>query len=340
MKIGLLTGGGDAPGLNGIIEATSRCLLLQGLEVVGICDGFEGIFKKNIKPMSLLEMDGIHSQAGTYIGTSNRSGIEGREAEFISKYKELGLDGLVVAGGDGTFRCLEPVRDQVKIIGVPKTIDNDLPGTDATFGYDTACSVVSDAVDSVRATAVAHKRVIVVEVMGRTAGWIAVGGGIASYADAILIPEIPFDGESFKKFLLKKKEQTRGLVVVVAEGVTLEDSVERSKDKSGASVTVHDYGVGQRLVRWIEGNVGWESRSVVLGHLQRSRVPTTTDRFLTTAMGVKAAQLVLKQEWGSAVVFKNGRVVSDDLSVVMGAPRLVKPDHKWVRIGRAIGIHI
>lgn len=172
MRIGLLTGGGDAPGLNGIIEATSRALLLNKVDVVGICDGFEGVFKKNTIPINLKNLQGIHAQAGTFIGTSNRSGITGKEEEFLKKYKALKLDGLIVAGGDGTFRCLEPVSDKIKIIGVPKTIDNDLPGTDATFGYDTACSVVCDAVDSLRATAQAHKRVIVVEVMGRTAGWI------------------------------------------------------------------------------------------------------------------------------------------------------------------------
>lgn len=340
MKIGLLTGGGDAPGLNGVIEATSRCLLNNGQEVVGICDGFEGVFNKNVIPMTAKALEGIHAQAGTFIGTSNRSGIEGREKEFIKKYHQLGLDGLVVAGGDGTFRGLEAVKNEVKIIGVPKTIDNDLPGTDATFGYDTACSVVCEAVDSLRATALAHKRIIVVEVMGRTAGWIAIGGGIASYADAILIPEQKFDAKSFKEFLLEKKKNSRGLVMIAAEGVVLDEGVKRKKDKSGASVKVDDYGIGHRLMRWIEREVGWESRCVVLGHLQRSRMPTTTDRFLTTAMGAKAAHLAIKGEWGSAVIYKDGKVTSDSLDVIMGHPRLVAKDHKWVKIARALGIYI
>lgn len=330
MRIGLLTGGGDAPGLNGVIEATSRSLLMNKVEVFGICDGFEGVFKQNVITINLRNIQGIHSQAGTFIGTSNRSGIAGKEKEFLKKYKELKLDGLIVAGGDGTFRCLEPVSDKIKIIGVPKTIDNDLSGTDATFGYDTACSVVCDAVDSLRATALAHKRVIVVEVMGRTAGWIAVGGGIASYADAIFIPELQFDGKKFKKFLEDKKKTERGLVLVASEGVSLDGPLKRKKDKSGVSDVVHDYGIGYRLSKWIEKEVGWESRSVVLGHLQRSRTPTTTDRFLTTSMGIKAAKLALEQKWQQAVIYKNGKVTSAPIKDLMGAPRLVDKDHRWV----------
>jgi 6-phosphofructokinase 1 len=340
MRIGLLTGGGDAPGLNGIIEATSRALLLNKVEVVGIVDGFEGIFNKNGIKITAEKLEGIHAQAGTFIGTSNRSGIEGREKEFLKKYKDFGIEGLIVAGGDGTFRCLKPVQDQVKIIGVPKTIDNDLSGTDATFGYDTACSVVCEAVDSLRATAQAHRRVIVVEVMGRTAGWIALGGGIAGYADAIFVPELKFDGKAFAKFLKDQQKTRRGLIIVAGEGVVLEEPAVRKKDKSGASVVVHDYGVAHRLSRWITETVGWESRAVVLGHLQRSRVPTATDRFLTTAMGLKAAELALKKSWGSAVVFRNGKVESAPLLDVMGAPRLVEKDHRWVRMARNLGIFI
>jgi 6-phosphofructokinase 1 len=341
MRIGLLTGGGDAPGLNGIIEATSRALLKNNCEVVGICDGFEGVFGKNTIQINAQNILGIHSQAGTFIGTSNRSGIQGREKEFLKKYKELKLDGLIVAGGDGTFRCLEPVKDQVKIIGVPKTIDNDLSGTEATFGYDTACSVICDAVDSLRATALAHRRVIVVEAMGRTAGWLAIGGGIASYADAIFIPEIPFHSKKFTAFLKQRQKEIRGMVIVASEGVLIDDApVKRKKDKSGVSDVVQDYGIGHKLSRWIEKSVKWESRCVVLGHLQRSRMPTPTDRFLTTSMGLKAAELAMKRGWGSAVVFREGRVTSAPLQVVMGPPRLVDKDHRWVNMARGLGIFI
>jgi ATP-dependent phosphofructokinase / diphosphate-dependent phosphofructokinase len=340
MRIGLLTGGGDAPGLNGVIESTSRTLLMSGCEVVGICDGFEGVFNKNFMEINLKNIQGLHAQAGTFIGTSNKSGIAGKEKEFLKKYKDIGLDGIIVAGGDGTFRSLQKVSDKIKIIGVPKTIDNDLPGTEATFGYDTACSVVCEAVDSLRATALAHKRVIVVEVMGRTAGWIAIGGGLASYADAIFIPELKFDGKKFLAFLKEKKKTERGLVIVVSEGVSLSGPITRTKDKSGVSDVVGDYIVGHRLSKWVERETGWESRSVVLGHLQRSRVPTTTDRFLTTAMGIKAARLALGKKWGSAVVFRNGKISSCAVEELMGKPRLVDKDHRWVEMAKSLGIFV
>ena len=183
MRVGIMTGGGDAPGLNGIIESSCRVLLNQGYEVIGIEDGFEGIFEGRSKKITMEMIDGIHSQAGTLLGTSNKCGTKGREQEFVEKYKKLGLEGIIVAGGDGTFSGLLALKDDIKLIGVPKTIDNDLNGTDMTFGYDTACTVVAESVDALRATAEAHKRVILIEAMGRTAGWIALGGGLSGYAD-------------------------------------------------------------------------------------------------------------------------------------------------------------
>lgn len=340
MRIGILTGGGDAPGLNGVIEAATRTLLNSGHEVIGICDGFEGIFNKRILLLTLAEIDGIHAFAGTMLGSSNKSGTDGRERQFVNAYKELKLDGLIVAGGDGTFRGLQEVEHEIKVVGVPKTIDNDLSGTDATFGYDTACSVVSESVDSLRATATAHQRIIVVETMGRTAGWIALGGGMASMADAILIPERPVDHEALKKFLIEKTKHQRGIVVVVSEGVTLEAEVERRLDKSGESFVVHEYGIGRRLAKWLDREIDREARHVVLGHLQRSHPPTTTDRFLTTAMGIVAAQLAHSQKWGQAAAFKDGKVTDVPISDLMGQPRVVDKDHRWVQMCKALGIFI
>lgn len=192
-RIGIMTGGGDAPGLNGIIEASCRTLLRLGHQVIGIQDGFEGIF--NQKTVSLTEsfLEGVHSSAGTVLGTSNKSTTKGREQEFLQNLKALRLDGLIACGGDGTFSALKRFESEVPLIGVPKTIDNDLSGTDITFGFDTACTVVAESVDALRATAEAHRRVMIVEAMGRTAGWLALGGGLAGYADVILIPERPFD---------------------------------------------------------------------------------------------------------------------------------------------------
>lgn len=335
----MLTGGGDAPGLNGIIEAASRTLLNLGHEVVGIVDGFEGVYSGNVINLTLDKVRGQHAFAGTLIGTSNRSGTQNREEEFKQAYDKLKLDGLIVAGGDGTFRCLQAIEG-VRLIGVPKTIDNDLSGTDATFGFDTACSVVSQAIDNLRTTAIAHKRIIIIETMGRTAGWIALGGGMASMADAILIPERHMDLQSFKEFLEEKHQRQRGIIIVASEGATLQNNVERELDKSGASVMVADYGIGERLAKWIEAEIEWETRHVVLGHLQRATPPSTTDRFLTTAMGIVAARLAHKGEWGKAASFKNGQVTPVPIEDFMGPARNVDPEHRWVKMAKALGIFI
>ncbi len=325
--------------MNGIIEAASRTLLNLGHEVIGIEDGFEGVYAGKSISLTLDLVRGQHAFAGTMIGTSNRSGTEGREKEFKIAYDKFNLDGVIVAGGDGTFRCLEAIEG-VKVIGVPKTIDNDLPGTDATFGYDTACSVVAEAIDDLRTTAIAHKRIIIIETMGRTAGWIALGGGMASMADAILIPERPLNLNRFRKFLKEKHKSQRGIIVVASEGATLEKDVQRELDKSGASVMVADYGIGERLAKWVEEEIQWEARHVVLGHLQRSHPPSTTDRFLTTAMGIVAARLAHKGEWGKAAVFKNGQVNPVPIKNIMGPARNVDPEHRWVKMAQALGIYI
>jgi 6-phosphofructokinase 1 len=328
--------------LNGIIEAAARTLIRKGHEVVGILDGFEGVFLGRTRPIGWHDVDGIHADAGTFLGTSNRTRIEGRSEEFQTRYAKLGLDGLIAAGGDGTFMGLKSVAPDLPVVGVPKTIDNDLQGTEITFGYDTAISVVSDAVDALRTTANAHRRVMVVETMGRTAGWIALGGGLASYADVILIPERPFSRDALAKFLTSKRDDgARGMVVVVSEAAKAagEDAVF-TEVESAAVHTQRFGGIGERLARWIETATSWEARHVVLGHLQRSRAPTTTDRFLTAALGIKAAGLAMERKWGSAVVYRGGRVVEAPLSDIQGPPRTVDPDHRWVQSCQSLGIFI
>ena len=342
MKIGLLTGGGDAPGLNGIIESTTKALAGMSHTVVGIQDGFEGIFEGRAEELTLRRVEGIHDHAGTILGTSNRCGTDGREAEFIAAYKKLGLDGLVVAGGDGTFRGLANFKKDIPFIGVPKTIDNDLAGTEYTFGYDTACSVVAKAVNSLRCTADAHKRLIFVETMGRTAGHIALGGGMAGYADAILIPERPFDFDSLVAFIQSKREGgQRGVIVVVSEGASptgedkivsrvVEDSPER--ERLG--------GIAELLALRSELFLKEDARHVVLGHLQRSASPTTTDRFLCLAMGVVAARLVAQGKWHQAAAFNGGTVVAVPVEDFFGPVKTVDPGHRWVRMAQSVGIFI
>ena len=364
MRVGLLTGGGDAPGLNGIIESVVRSLALAGHEVVGICDGFEGVFEGRVRSLTPNDVHLIHATAGTLLGTSNRVGTRGREAEFYAAYRRLVLDGLIVAGGDGTFAGLSPFVTEttewgppIQLVGVPKTLDNDLRGTDLTFGYDTACSVVAEAVDGLRLTAEAHRRLIVVEAMGRTAGWIALGGGLASHADAILIPERPYSLDALTRFVEGRRQVgQRGLVVVVAEGAAAQSesvAVARQVDTGPAVAGGPDPfgvnrgpeaqrlgGIAARLAGRLEEATGWESRVVVLGHLQRARAPTTTDRFLTTAMGVEAARMVVESAFSQAVVYRSGSVTRAPISDLIGEPRRVGPDHPWIRAAEALGIFV
>jgi 6-phosphofructokinase 1 len=342
MRIGILTGGGDAPGLNAIIEAAARVLLQNGCEVVGICDGFEGIFAGRTIPLTLERVQNAHSLSGTLLGASNKSGTAGREAEFKEKYESLKLDGLIACGGDGTFSGLYKVSRDLNIIGLPKTIDNDLSGTEVTFGFDTACAEVAESVDALRFTAEAHKRIFVVETMGRTAGWIALAGGIASYADIILIPERPFDREELLRFIRDKQERgRRELMVVVSEGAFARGEAQTVAFEVAHSPQKERFGgIANWLARWIEKETGWESRHVVLGHLQRARHPTTTDRFLTLFMGVEAATMALEKQWGQAVTYRAGRLVRAPLQDLMGPPKLVDHDHRWVRYAQALGIFI
>lgn len=342
MRIGILTGGGDAPGLNGIIESASRVLLQNGCEVVGICDGFEGVFTQKTIPLTYEKIHNAHAQAGTLLGSSNKSGTEGREVEFKEKYDRLKLDGLIACGGDGTFSGLYKISADLNLIGVPKTIDNDLSGTEITFGYDTACASVAESVDALRFTAEAHKRLFIIETMGRTAGWIALGGGLASYADVILIPERPFDRNKLLKFIREKQASgRRELMIVVSEGAFAKGENPNVAFKVANSPQKERFGgMAFDLARWIEESTGWESRHVVLGHLQRARHPTTTDRFLTLFMGVEAAKMALEKNWGQAVVYRQGRVMRAPLADLMKPARLIEPDHRWVQYAEKLGIFI
>lgn len=340
-KIGIMTGGGDAPGLNGIIESSVRALS-PDYEVIGIRNGFEGIFNLDTIVLKGEDLIGLHGRAGTLLGTSNRSGLAGREQEFFSNFQRLGLDGLIAAGGDGTFSGLKRVSNKIPLIGVPKTIDNDLAGTEITFGYDTACAVVSESIDALRATADAHQRVIIVETMGRTAGWIALGGGLASYADAILIPERPFDRGALATFIRnQQKLKRRGLMISASEGaMALSEEASVAFKVENAPQQERFGGFAEKLARWVEKETGWESRHVVLGHLQRSRAPTTTDRFLTLAMGVEVGRMVREKAWDHAVVYRNGRVLRAPITDLMKPARLIDSDHRWVQMAQALGIFI
>ncbi len=341
-RIGLMTGGGDAPGLNGIIEATVRSLSSHDVEIVGICDGFDGIYERRTLVLNSVNVWNAHMNAGTMLGSSNKSSTKGREEEFLKAFSELKLDGLIAAGGDGTFEGLSRVIRGLKLIGVPKTIDNDLQGTDVTFGFDTACAVVAEAVDALRATADAHRRVFVVEAMGRTTGWIALGGGLASYADAILVPERPISRSALKAHLVSLQALgRRGAMIVVGEGAYFEGESARVAFRVEASMQAERLGgISTDIARWVEKETGWEARNVILGHLQRSRHPTTTDRFMTAAMGVEVGRMVVENDWGKAVVVRDGKIARASLKDIMKPPRFVDDQHRWVKIAQSMGIYI
>lgn len=340
-RVGLLTGGGDAPGLNGIIESTVRVLNNHDIEVVGICDGFEGVFESRWKVLGAKEILGAHTLAGTLLGTSNKSRIAGREDEFVAQINKMKIEGLIFAGGDGTFEALSRVQSKLNLIGVPKTIDNDLQGTDQTFGFDTACTVVAESVDALRATADAHRRVMVVETMGRTAGWIALGGGLASYSDAILIPERPFSKDDLKEFIHEKRKTSRGLLLTVSEGShAIGESASVAFKVPNSPQQERFGGFAAGLARWVEESTGWETRHVVLGHLQRSRHPSTTDRFLTLSMGVELAKMVSEKAWGQAVIYRDGKIKRAQITEMMKPARLVPTDHEWVKLAQQMGIFI
>ncbi len=338
-RIGILTGGGDAPGLNGVIESCLRTLKLAGHEVIGIQDGFDGVFDERNINLSHEPISHIHFEAGTILGTTNKATIKGREAEFVAKFDKLKLDGLIAVGGDGTFEALGRVKADLKIIGVPKTIDNDLAGTDVTFGFDTAATEVMEAADQLRSSADAHRRVMIIEAMGRTSGWIALAGGLAAYADALLIPEIPFSRDAFLQFLKMKKPLHRGLIVVASEGcAAIGEDASIAFQVMGSPQADRFGGFSEHLARWIEKEAGWEARHCVLGHLQRSRPPCFSDRLLTQAMGVEIAKMIDENAWNQAVVSRNGKIVRAPISDLMQPPRLVTADHIWVKRAQALGI--
>lgn len=340
MKIGILTGGGDAPGLNGVIESVTKNLVKAGIEVIGIEDGFEGVYEKNTIPLNALNVEGIHQKPGTILGTSNKRGIE-KGDEFVQKYNELGLDGLIAAGGDGTFKALSQVADQIKILGVPKTIDNDLAGTDITFGHYTACSLISRSITTLKHSANAHRRIMVIEAMGRSAGWLGLNGGLAGYADAILIPEIEFDLKELAANLKRKLSQgKRGLVLCVSEGAKVEGQEVVKRMVENAPESKRLGGVSNLLAQALEKEVGLESRNVILGHLQRSEPPEVFDKLFTLQLGCEAARLVKENVWNKGLAYTNCEVRPVELERFCAEPRIVDQDHKLIHYARELDIFI
>lgn len=325
MKVGILTGGGDCPGLNAVIRAVTRKAIdVYGYEVLGILEGWRGLLEKKTKVMTIQDVSGILHRGGTVLKSSRTNPLESAEhvRDSFRNLKEIGVDSLIVIGGEDTLGVARKLYQKgVKVVGVPKTIDNDLSGTDYTFGFDTAVNIATQAIDRLHTTAESHNRVMIVEVMGRHTGWIAVEAGLAGGADAILIPEKPFDLDKVCQLIEKRHERGKDFsIVVVAEGAKL----PTPEDKDGTYV-VQDWekdafghvrlgGVGNVLGREIHRRTGFETRVTILGYLQRGGSPTAFDRVLATRFGIAAIDLVKEGDFGRMVALRGNQIVAVDLA--------------------------
>lgn len=327
-RIGILTGGGDCPGLNPVIRAAVRKASLEGYEVVGIKNGWQGLIKNETVKLDVASVSGIIHRGGTILGTSRTNPYKEKEGlnRLLENYKKLKLDALIAVGGEDTLGVANKlVKEGLHVVGVPKTIDNDLSETDYTFGFDSAVNIVTEAIDRLHTTAESHHRIMVVEVMGRHAGWIAVHGGIAGGADIILIPEVPIDVDEVVAIL--KKRHARGKlfsIVVVAEGAALKEGsnvvTDQERDAFGH---VKLGGIGDVLGNLIEKLTGFETRVTVLGHLQRGGSPTAFDRVLGTRFGVKAVELVKDGKYGYMVSLRGNEITSVPIEKAVGKLKTV-----------------
>lgn len=328
--VGILTGGGDCPGLNAVIRAVVRRSLQEKIPVMGIHSGWQGLIDGDIKPLTRYSVAGIQYKGGTIIGTSRCNPLAEEEnlQKIRDNWKKYGLSSLIVVGGNGTLSgSMRMWRDEgFPIVGVPKTIDNDIVGTDYTFGFDTAVSIATEAIDRLHTTAESHHRVMVVEVMGRHTGWIATHAGIAGGADIILIPEKPFRISEIGKILMKRKEMGRNFsIVVVAEDARPHPDEDFLTDEQRGRIFKEDRlgGIGNIVGRWIEERIHLSTRVTVLGHIQRGGSPTAYDRVLATRLGVQAFEMVLRGEFGHMAALRGLDMVSVPLEEVADKSKLV-----------------
>ncbi len=330
MRIGILTGGGDCPGLNAVIRAVVRKSINEGYEIIGIKNGWKGLIEKDIIPLNFESISGILPKGGTILGTSRTNPYKSDNGvdKAVANYKSLRLDALVVIGGEDTLGVASKLSKEGKglnLVGVPKTIDNDLSATDSTFGFDTAINIATECIDRLHTTAESHHRIMVAELMGRHAGWIALEAGIAGGADVILIPEIPINIEEVCGII--KKRHSRGKtfsIVVVAEGAQFaKDANITQEQKLDEFGHVRLGGIGEILSEEIEKRTGFETRVSVLGHIQRGGSPTAFDRVLGTRFGVKAVELIMEKKFGQMCSLSANKIVSVPLEVATGTLKTV-----------------
>ena len=347
-RIGLLTAGGDCPGLNAAIRGVARAAYeMFDTEIVGITDGFNGLIRGDFREMSSREFSGILTRGGTILGTSRTPYRDMRVVgeDNIDKvkamkdnYKWMKLDCLVTLGGNGTHKTANLLSEEgLNVIGLPKTIDNDIWGTDVTFGFHTAADIATEVIDRIHTTADSHGRVMVVELMGNKAGWLTLQAGIAGGADVVLLPEIPYDINSVARAVEARNAKKKSFsIIAVAEGaLSREEAALKKRDR----VNDNPYKtVSHRIAEQIQQLTGLESRAVVPGHIQRGGSPSPFDRVLSTQFGVHAAQLIRDGKYGVTVAMKGGEVSDNPLKEVAGKTKFVPADHQMVATARRIGI--
>ncbi len=355
MKFGILTSGGDCPGLNAAIRGVAKSAFNKGDAVaVGISDGYRGLIDNRTRILKPEDVTDILTRGGTILGSSREKPFAGRDdaavtdAEegmdkpelIVETYRKLELDCLVVLGGNGTQTTAHRLKEEgLKVIGLPKTIDNDLYGTEVSFGFHSALTVATDAVDRLHSTASSHNRVMVVELMGHKAGWLALNAGLAGGGDVILIPEIPYDADSVAKHILARAKSGRAFsIVAVAEGaLSAEEAALDKKERRKFRAAQPWPSIGYRVAAEIAQRTDMETRVTVLGYLQRGGIPSAYDRVLATCFGAAAAELMFAGKFGRMVCMKNGSVDSIPLADVAGKTRKVPIDHELVMTARSVG---
>jgi 6-phosphofructokinase 1 len=353
-RIGILTSGGDCPGLNTVIRAVVKCATKRGWDTIGFLDGFEGLLEPlRYRPLDYKEMDALLFVGGTVLGTSNKGRFAAKTGhgqsnciprEILDEAKasvgKLALRALVVVGGDGSLTTAQQLFEHgVPIVGVPKTIDNDLEATSLTFGFDSAVACATDALDRLRTTAQSHDRVMVLEVMGRYTGWIAATAGVSGGGDVILIPEIPFRYEAVcAKIAEREREGKHFTLVVVAEGARAQGKDYVTSGDADLNREARLGGIGAVVAAEIQQRTGKETRVCVLGHLQRGGAPTSFDRLLCTRFGARAVQIIAEEKYGHMVALRPPDTVAVKLSEAIGRLRVVEPNGDIVQTARALGI--
>lgn len=333
MRIGILTAGGDCPGINAAIRGVGKSAILEyGMEVIGIRDGYLGLIEKDYTPLDERALSGILTVGGTILGTSREKPFKnGSNSSSVSKpeliqknYDELKLDCLVCIGGNGTIKTAEKLsRMGMNIICIPKTIDNDIWGTDASFGFDSAVNIATEALDRLHSTANSHKRIMLMEVMGHHAGWLTLYTGIAGGADVILIPEIGYSMEIINSYLRKRQMNSKPYsIIVVAEGIEFPE-----ENYSSAA---------HYIAKLVEESTGMETRETVLGYIQRGGIPSPMDRLLATQFGAYAAQLISEKKFGNLVILKGDKISKIPLKDSAGKTKLVSEDHPLIEDARLL----